>query len=219
MWDPFGNLTISVGKPWWLVLIPLLIPALILVQLPEPGRPGPVAPRSRRSASARWSSRLIVLALAEVQTVRTNDRLTTIFLLDVSQSVPSDWQRAMLDFVNRQVDIHKRNGDLAGVIVFGKAARVEVPPTPYFSPMLGIESVVDTEYTDLAAAIKLALATFPEDTARRIVLLSDGNENRGNALEQALAASSLKRARSTSCPSSTATTRRCSSRRSRSRPT
>jgi len=28
---------------------------------------------------------------------------------------------------------------------------------------------VDGEYSDLAAALKLTLATFPEDTARRVV--------------------------------------------------
>ena len=36
--------------------------------------------------------------------------------------------------------------------------------------------------------MKLAQATFPEDAARRIVLVSDGNQNQGNALEQAQAA-------------------------------
>ncbi len=56
---------------------------------------------------------------------------------------------------------------------------------------LGIDSTIDAQYTDLGGAIKLALATFPEDTARRIVVVSDGNENRGNAIEQALAAQKL----------------------------
>ncbi len=43
----------------------------------------------------------------------------------------------------------------------------------------------------MGAAVKLTLAAFPEDTARRIVMISDGNENRGNLLEQALIAKSL----------------------------
>ena len=77
------------------------------------------------------------------------------------------------------------------MIVFGKEPRVEVPPAPSELNLLGIESTIDPENTDLGAAVKLALATFPEDTARRIVVLSDGNENRGNLLEQALAAKSL----------------------------
>ena len=33
---------------------------------------------------------------------------------------------------------------------------------------------MDTNYTDIAAAIKLALASFPEGTAKRIVVISDG---------------------------------------------
>ena len=50
---------------------------------------------------------------------------------------------------------------------------------------------MDHENTDLGAAVKLALASFPEDTARRIVVLSDGNENRGNLFEQGLTAKTL----------------------------
>src|SRR4029077_20468770 len=37
-------------------------------------------------------------------------------------------------------------------------------------------------------AIKLAMASFPEGAGKRIVLLSDGNENLGNAEDQAILA-------------------------------
>ena len=81
---------------------------------------------------------------------------------------------------------------MAGLIVFGKAPRVEVPPAPSeLNLPMGIESTIDPENTDPGAALKLALAAFPEDTARRVVVISDGNENRGNLLEQAMAAKSL----------------------------
>ena len=33
--------------------------------------------------------------------------------------------------------------------------------------------------------MKLAQATFPEDAAKRVVVASDGNQNLGNAVEQA----------------------------------
>ena len=58
--------------------------------------------------------------------------------------------------------------------------RVEVPPAPSELNLIGPESTIDHENTDISAAVKLALASFPDDTARRIVVLSDGNENRGN---------------------------------------
>ena len=124
---------------------------------------------------------LIVLALAELQSVRRTDRLATIFLLDVSNSVPREQQKAALDYVT-EASKKRRRDDLAGVVVFGREPRVEVPPAPSELNLLGIESTIDPENTDLGAAVKLALASFPEDTARRIVVLSDGNENRGNLL-------------------------------------
>ncbi len=146
----------------------------------------------------RWRSRLrtavivlVVLALAELQTVRTSDDLTTIFLLDRSQSIPQQWQGRMLQYINAANRTQKRPDDLSGVVVFGADARVESPPTRNPGPMATIENPVNGENTDLAAAIKLALASFPEDTARRLVILSDGNENRGEAIEQAIAAKGL----------------------------
>src|SRR5262249_9175675 len=101
-----------------------------------------------------------------------------------------DTQKAVLGYVT-EASKKRRRDDMSGVVVFGKEPRVEVPPAPSELNLLGIESTIDNENTDIGAAVKLALATFPEDTARRIVVLSDGNENRGNLLEQALSAKSL----------------------------
>jgi uncharacterized membrane protein/Mg-chelatase subunit ChlD len=184
------NFSVSVGRPWWLILIPLILPPLVLMSMRSLAGLGWI----RRAVAILLRATvvtLIVLALAELQMVRRNDRLATLFLLDLSQSVPRDRQAPMLQYVNSAINSQKRKDDLAGVIAFGKAPKVELPPTPYPSDLMGIESTIDGEFTDLGSAIKLALATFPEDTARRIVILSDGNENRGNALEQALSANGL----------------------------
>ena len=84
------------------------------------------------------------------------------------QQRPREQQKAALDYVT-EASKKRRRDDLAGVVVFGKEPRVEVPPGPSELNLLGIESTIDPENTDLGAAVKLALATFPEDTARRIV--------------------------------------------------
>ena len=42
--------------------------------------------------------------------------------------------------------------------------------------------------TNIEEAMQLALSTFPSEGARRILLISDGNENRGHALTEALRA-------------------------------
>jgi uncharacterized membrane protein/Mg-chelatase subunit ChlD len=184
-----GNWSISFANPWWLVLIPLLIPPLVWASYRSLAGLGPI----RRALAILFRTAvitLIVLALAELQSVRKSDRLTTMFLIDASNSVPREAQKTALGYVT-EASKKRRRDDLAGVVVFGKEPRVEVPPAPSELNLLGIESTIDNENTDIGAAVKLALATFPEDTARRIVALSDGNENRGNLLEQALAAKSL----------------------------
>jgi uncharacterized membrane protein/Mg-chelatase subunit ChlD len=186
-----GNLSLTFGQPWWLILIPLIIPPMVWMSFRSLAGLG----SARRALAILLRAAvitLIVLALAEMQTVRRSDRLTTIFVVDASDSIPREQQKAAIEYVaeasrKRRID----TDDMAGVIVFGKGPRVEVPPAPSELNLLGIESTIDPENTDLGAALKLALATFPEDTARRVVILSDGNENRGNLLEQAMTAKSL----------------------------
>ena len=84
-----------------------------------------------------------------------------------------------------------RDGDRTGVIVFGRFPRLELPPAQVGQlPIKNLRNIVqqsgiDDNYTDIAAALKLALASFPEGSSKRIVLISDGNENLGNAVEQA----------------------------------
>src|SRR5271165_3860227 len=185
-----GNLSITFGQPWWLILIPLILPLLVWMGFRSLAGLGSV----RRALAILLRAgviTLIVLALAETQSVRRSDRLSTLFAVDVSNSVPREQQMAAIEYV-RGASKKRRKDDMAGLIVFGKAPRVEVPPAPSeLNLPMGIESAVDVENTDLGAALKLALAAFPEDTARRVVMISDGNENRGNLLEQAMAAKSL----------------------------
>jgi len=128
----------------------------------------------------------LILALAEIQMVRSSDRLTVFYLLDQSLSIPEEQRRAMVDYVNAAVELHREGGDRAGVIVFGRDAAIEIPPfDDDVQVMWPIESLLDEQCTDLSAAMRLAQASFPEDAAKRIVVVSDGNENLGDAVEQA----------------------------------
>src|SRR5581483_12090254 len=54
-----------------------------------------------------------------------------------------------------------------------------------------VTAVVGTERTDIAAAIQLGTAGFPETGQKRLVLMSDGNENLGNAMTALLTARDL----------------------------
>jgi uncharacterized membrane protein/Mg-chelatase subunit ChlD len=184
-----GNWSVSFGNPWWLLLLPLVLPPLVWMSYRSLAGLGAV----RRALAILFRAAvltLIILALAEVRSVRRSERMATIFLVDASNSVPREHQKKALDYVS-EASKKRRPGDLVGVVVFGREPRVEIPPAPSEINLLGIETTIDAENSDLGAAVKLALASFPDDTARRIVLISDGNENRGNLFEQALAAKSL----------------------------
>ena len=121
--------------------------------------------------------------------MRTSDRLTVIYLLDQSLSISQPQTDAMIGYVNAAIasSATRLAADEAGVIVFGRDAAVEMPPFDETQKLPRVETLVDREHTNLAGAMKLAQACFPHDAAKRIVIVSDGNQNMGDALEQARA--------------------------------
>jgi len=129
---------------------------------------------------------LLIFALAEIQLKKSNDRMTVIYLLDQSESIPPSQRQAMMKYVVEEVDLHRQDSrsDKAGVIVFGAQAQIEIPPYDDSLPSIGqVESLfgLRTDATSLEAALKLAKATFTGDSAKRVVLVTDGNENLGDS--------------------------------------
>ena len=123
---------------------------------------------------------------AEAKWQYKTDRLTVIYVLDQSESIPANIRAAMVDYVKKDVDQNRRKEkqDRAGLIVFGGDARVESAPYDGQLPIadrFDTAGYVDTSSTSLESALKLAKASFPEDCARRVVIVSDGNENMGDA--------------------------------------
>ena len=145
----------------------------------------------------RWTAlgiRVVVLlallfAIAGLQWLRPVEGMNVFFALDRSDSVPSPQQEAAREYVNR-ICKEKKKKDKAGVIVFGAEASIESSPNAAVD-LQKIQAVVGTERSDLAAAIRLATAAFPETGQKRLVLMSDGNENVGDAMSAVLTAKPL----------------------------
>jgi uncharacterized membrane protein len=131
----------------------------------------------------------LVFAIAGLQWLRPMEGMNVFFALDRSDSIPSSQQEAARDYVNR-IAKEKKREDKAGVIVFGAEASIESSPNAAVD-LQKIQAVVGTERTDLAAAIRLATAAFPETGQKRLVVMSDGNENVGDAISAVLAAKPL----------------------------
>ena len=131
----------------------------------------------------------LIFAIAGLQWRRPMEGMNVFFVLDRSDSVPSPQQEAAKQYVNK-VSRQKKHVDKAGVIVFGTEASIESSPNAAVD-LQKIQAVVGTERTDLAGAIRLGTAAFPETGQKRLVLLTDGNENMGDAMSAVLAARPL----------------------------
>jgi uncharacterized membrane protein/Mg-chelatase subunit ChlD len=131
---------------------------------------------------------LLILALAGLQVVKFNKDIATMFVLDYSDSVSPQSKERALKYIQDAVKTKKDN-DQAGIVVFGREAFIELAPNA--AKEVGqIKTVTPTEFTDLAAAIRLGMASLPDGMQKRLVVLSDGNENLGDALEESLSAAS-----------------------------
>jgi von Willebrand factor type A domain len=183
------SLKIAFDQPWWLLLL-LLVPILWIFSFQSLSGLGPY----RRLFALLFRTvvfSLLVLALAGIQLQKISDRVTVIYLLDQSESIPKLTREAMLEYVHEDVKAHRRKGDLksasedkAGIIIFGREATIEYPPFADEIRSVGLlESLFDlrTDATNIASALKLAQASFPEDSAKRVVIVTDGNENLGDA--------------------------------------
>ena len=121
-----------------------------------------------------------MLAIAGVQWLLPVEGMNVFFVLDRSDSIPSAQQDAAKALVNQMAE-QKKKEDKAGVIIFGTDASIDRMPNEAID-LEKVEAVVDTQRSDLASAIRLATAAFAETGQKRIVLMSDGNENIGDAM-------------------------------------
>ncbi len=178
----------SFDKPLWLIGL-LLLPLLWWFSFRSLAGLGQL----RRVAALGLRTLVLaifVLALAEIQLQWVSERLAVVYVLDQSLSIPEEQRRAMREYVAREVRTHRKreHDDMAGVVVFGRDASIEVPPfDDDIRPAAQFESLfqVPRDATNLAAALKLANASFPENVSKRIVIVTDGNENLGDARAEA----------------------------------
>ena len=168
--------------PIWLLL---LVPALLITYVPHLAARRRMGARRRRAALAIRTILLtaLVLALAGVQLVLPVDRLATVFVVDLSDSVGEGGREDALAFLRETLDVMPE-GDQAGIVAFGKDALVERLP----EELRAIDQLRSTPVkaaTDIGAALRLAAALFPDAAQKRIVLISDGNDTTGRGQREA----------------------------------
>ncbi len=168
-------MSISFGYPLALSLL-LLLP--LIYWIARSPRSRTTLRRSSRRASLAlrlFIATLLILTVADIQISTVSDKMATVFLLDGSDSVGSNGKAQALDFV-RQAMGKMGDNQQAGVVVFGQDALVE-KLVSNDKTLDDLQSNPTSGYTNVAEAVRLGTALLPSDSQRRLVLLSDGNQN------------------------------------------
>ncbi len=120
---------------------------------------------------------LAVFALSGVSIRKNSDITTTIFLVDLSDSM-NRIQGEEAEFLQEAIAAMPENNQ-AGIVVFGSDTQIEqfVSEKKVFTDF---QAEINGTATNLEQAVQTALALFPEESARRLVLLTDGAENEGS---------------------------------------
>lgn len=135
---------------------------------------------------------LLVLAMAGMHRILKNDDLTVLFLVDQSRSVSAETRKQAEEFI-RKVATGMPTNDRLAILTFDGATNIEqLPSRP--GPDGGVHVPMPfadgqrPDRTNLAQGLRVASACALDSTNNRVVILSDGIQNVGDALDAAKAA-------------------------------
>ncbi|MDQ3707109.1 MAG: VWA domain-containing protein [Chloroflexota bacterium] len=173
------ELPFSITEPRALILLLAVPPVVWLGVLTARAR---YRDRARIAASTVIRALIltfITLAIAGTQFIASGGPLNVVFLVDRSASVSEASKQASFDFVRHAIEAMGPD-DRAAVVLFGENAildRVLSADTAWTATGQEPSALA----TDIADAIQVGTALFPEGGAKRLVLLSDGVETVGEA--------------------------------------
>ncbi|KLE16295.1 VWA domain-containing protein [Clostridium sp. C8] len=123
---------------------------------------------------------LLILAFGNITINLKGRNISTVFLLDVSESA-SDFEESGKDFISTAIESMPR-GNKAGVVLFGDNSKIDKVLNKKKEYKSINEKPVVTA-TNIQEAVESALGLFERGGSRRIVLITDGEENQGDILK------------------------------------
>ncbi len=195
-----GELTVELGGEDYELLAPRFLAVAAITPLLFWGLTLSLAdlPRAQRWLAAVLRATLVAcLALALARPARTTDAtvVSTVFLVDVSESVTAESLEAARARVQSAWDARGDND--VQLVTFGGSARL-VPLDSDLASIPELRRADEAEDTDdggaatnLQAALQLAYGLFPPGHLRRAVVLSDGGQTEGDLLAEASRAAEL----------------------------
>ena len=136
---------------------------------------------------------LLILAAAGTHRILETNDLTVLFLVDQSRSIPGDIRKEAEQFI-RRVAAEAPPDDRVAILTFDGSSNIEqLPSRPgpdgaVHVPMPLAEGQ-SPDRTNIAQGLRVAAACAQNDSNNRVIVLSDGIQNIGDAVEEAKTAS------------------------------
>ncbi len=176
------------AQPLWLLLL-LVLPGLMWLGM----RSREQRLRRRRTAVSLLRGialAALVVALAGPLKGSYSEQTDVVFVLDVSRSIDRETTARAIDLINRALAAKHPRARM-GLVVFGEDTATELLLHDAAEPLSEISVEVVRSGTNIARALQVAMSTFQSNANRRVVLLSDGRENAGQARAAAAVARSI----------------------------
>jgi len=133
----------------------------------------PIYPIVVRSAALA----ILAMAIVNPRIFRSTTALDVIIGVDLSRSVGQEGREKAQAIIETAARFRTPNVR-TGLLSFGRAPEWESLPRDEM-PAVDFGTRLDRDQTDIQAALQAALAQVGEDRQGKILLISDGNENRG----------------------------------------
>jgi Ca-activated chloride channel family protein len=165
---------------YWPLLLLALVPYLWLVQRRTQTD---LSPKHLRLAGSLRSAIVVLLALALMRPVlqRSGQWMSVIYLLDVSQSISPPAIQSSIEWIQKANEAgrpdHARFVPFAGNSVLLET--IDQLKTVQVSNR-SLTGSIDQSGTDIEDAVDRALRSFAPHHLKRLVLVTDGNENSGH---------------------------------------
>jgi Mg-chelatase subunit ChlD len=141
----------------------------------------------------RWTNvvlrALVVLALvgALVQVVLTSfeSRISTIFIVDTSASIPDSVLEESRDYINQAIAAKGERDEVQVIAFASRPYQIKLGDDGKLAAIPRPEEEKDALETDISGALRMSYGLFPQDHLKRVVVVSDGNATRGDFVAEA----------------------------------
>ncbi len=179
----FGN-SIQFEHPEALLLLLLIIPVLWIAFRKLTGMS-----KLRRTIVVGARITLILLltfTIAQPQWLKRGKALSVIMLIDRSRSISQQLEIQAIKYLQQAAKESENRQPIDRLAIINIGAEARIRELPEVASIVDPGTpVINLDATNLADGLNKALAIAPQDTATRILLVSDGNENVGSALAEA----------------------------------